>query len=164
MKYCISYIAFDDDDDKYPPFAATSNVPLSSGSQSNGDFVPKSITQAASKIESIKEWSINTFKCTKQFLSERLGKGTKTVDLELETQIEVLRDTQRRYSQVLRMARALTNHFYYVVQTQKGLGETFSELAQKSPELQEEFTYNSETQRSLVKNGETLLGLYVFNS
>ncbi|XP_041357981.1 arfaptin-2-like isoform X2 [Gigantopelta aegis] len=144
------------------PGSATSNVPLSSGSQSNGDFVPKSITQAASKIESLKEWSINTFKCTKQFLSERLGKGSKTVDLELEAQIEVLRDTQRRYSQVLRMARALTNHFYYVVQTQKGLGETFSELAQKSPELQEEFTYNSETQRSLVKNGETLLGALNF--
>ena len=56
--------------------------------------------------------------------------GTKTVDLELEAQIEALRDTQRKYANILRLARALTNHFYHVVQTQ----------------------------RALCKNGETLLG------
>ncbi|XP_046363103.1 arfaptin-2-like isoform X1 [Haliotis cracherodii] len=142
-----------------PP--ATSNVPLSSP-QTNGDFVPKSITQAATKLESLREWSINTFKCTKQMLSERFGKSSKTVDLELEAQIEILRDTQRKYASVLRLARALTNHFFYVVQTQRALGESFSDLAQKAPELHEEFTYNCETQRSLVKNGETLLGALNF--
>lgn len=42
------------------------------------------------------------------------------------------------------------------------MGEAFSELAQKSPELQEEFLYNSETQRNLTKNGETLLGALNF--
>lgn len=45
---------------------------------------------------------------------------------------------------------------------QHALGEAFSELAQKSPELQEEFLYNSETQRNLTKNGETLLGALNF--
>lgn len=62
----------------------------------------------------------------------------------------------------MRLARALTSHFYHVVQTQHDLGEAFSELAQKSPELQEEFLYNSETQRNLTKNGETLLGALNF--
>lgn len=38
--------------------------------------------------------------------------------LELEAQIEQLRDTQRKYSNILRLARALTSHFYHVVQTQ----------------------------------------------
>ena len=33
----------------------------------------------------------------------------------------------------------------------------FNDLAHKSPELQEEFLYNSETQKSLTKNGETLI-------
>lgn len=52
-----------------------------------------------------------------------------------------------------------------MVQTQKQLGETFSELAQKSSELIDEFTTNSETQRQLVKHGEQLLsGLNVFTS
>lgn len=35
-------------------------------------------------------------------------------------------------------------------------------LFQKSPELQEEFIYNAETQRTLTKNGETLLGALNF--
>ena len=56
----------------------------------------------------------------------------------------------------------MASHFHHVVQTQHALGEAFSELAQKSPELQEEFLYNSETQRNLTKNGETLLGALNF--
>lgn len=151
--------------------SATSNVPLSSSGNSgsnsansspNGDFIPKSMSLTAqSKIETLKEWSLNTFKTTKQFVSEKFGKGSRTVDLELEASIESLRDTQRKYANVLRLARALASHFYNVVQTQKSLGESFSELAQKSPELQEEFIYNCETQRTLVKNGEILLGKYL---
>lgn len=93
-------------------------------------------------------------------LSERLGRGSRTIDAELETQIEVLRDTQLKYANILRLARALTSHFYQVMQTQRALGDAFSDLSQKNPELREEFTYNSETQRVLCKNGETLLGLY----
>lgn len=84
--------------------------------------------------------------------------GHKTVDVELEAQIEALRDTQRKYANILRLARALSNHFYHVVQTQRALGDAFSEMSQKSPELQEEFSYNSETQKALCKNGEILLG------
>ena len=126
----------------------------------NGDFVPKpTMTQVAhSKLEHIKAWSVNTYKCTKQLLSEKLGKSSRTVDLELEAQIEVLRDTQRKYSNILRLSRSLMVNFTQVVQTQRALGEAFSEQAQRSVELQEEFTYNCETQRALVKNGETLLG------
>ena len=97
----------------------------------------------------------------------------------METQIETLRDTQRKYSNILRLARALTSHFYHVIQTQvstifpiirvirclisqffpfqSALGECFGELAHKSPELQEEFLYNAETQKTLTKNGQTLI-------
>ena len=65
-----------------------------------------------------------------------VGKASRTVDLQLEAQIEVLRDTQRKYENILKLSRALTNHFFQVVQTQRSLGDAFSELAQKSPELQ----------------------------
>lgn len=68
-------------------------------------------------------------------ISERFGRGSRTVDLELEAQIEVLRDTKRKYETVLRLAKALTNHFYNMVQTQHALGDTFADLSQKSPEL-----------------------------
>lgn len=140
--------------------SATSNIPLSSSSLHNhDDFIPKTMTQSAqSKIEYLRAWSVNTYKCTRQLLSERFGKGSRTVDLELEAQIEQLRDTQRKYANILRLARALTNHFFYVVQTQRALGDAFADLSQKSNQLQEEFTYNAETQRTLCKNGEILLG------
>ncbi|XP_072432755.1 arfaptin-2-like isoform X1 [Chiloscyllium punctatum] len=117
---------------------------------------------AGEKFDIVKKWGINTYKCTKQLISERFGRGSRTVDLELEAQIELLRDTKRKYENVLRLARALTNHFYNLVQTQRALGESFSDLSQKSPELQEEFGHNADTQKLLCKNGETLLGAINF--
>ncbi|XP_044274555.1 arfaptin-2 isoform X2 [Varanus komodoensis] len=117
---------------------------------------------AVEKFDIVKKWGINTYKCTKQLLSERFGRGSRTVDLELETQIELLRDTKRKYEGVLGLARALTSHFYSLVQTQHALADAFSDLSQKSPELQEEFGYNAETQKLLCKNGETLLGAVNF--
>uniref|UniRef100_A0A8D0B6M4 ARF interacting protein 2 n=1 Tax=Salvator merianae TaxID=96440 RepID=A0A8D0B6M4_SALMN len=117
---------------------------------------------AVEKFDVVKKWGINTYKCTKQLLSERFGRGSRTVDLELEAQIELLRDTKRKYECVLGLARALTNHFYSLVQTQHALADAFSDLSQKSPELQEEFGYNAETQKLLCKNGETLLGAVNF--
>lgn len=93
---------------------------------------------------------------------EKLGKSTRTVDSELESQIEQLRETQRKYLSILRLTRLFSSHFHHVVFTQHQLAEAFSDLAQKSPELQEEFLYNSETQRSLTKNGEVLLSALNF--
>uniref|UniRef100_A0A3Q3DET3 ADP-ribosylation factor interacting protein 2b n=1 Tax=Hippocampus comes TaxID=109280 RepID=A0A3Q3DET3_HIPCM len=104
----------------------------------------------------------NLGSCTKQMISERFGRGSRTVDLELEAQIELLRDTKRKYGSVLRLARALTNHFYNMVQTQHALGDAFADLSQKSPELRDEFGYNAETQKLLCRNGETLLGAINF--
>nr|XP_057943664.1 arfaptin-2b isoform X1 [Doryrhamphus excisus] len=117
---------------------------------------------AADKLENVKKWGLSTYKCTKQMISERFGRGSRTVDLELEAQIELLRDTKSKYENVLRLARALTNHFYNMVQTQHSLGDTFADLSQKSPELRDEFGYNAETQKLLCKNGETLLGAINF--
>ncbi|KAJ8266673.1 hypothetical protein GJAV_G00133310 [Gymnothorax javanicus] len=114
------------------------------------------------KFDTMKKWGLNTYKCTKQMLAERFGRGSRTVDLELEAQIDVLRDTKRKYENILRLARALTNHFYSMVQTQHALGDTFADLSQKSPELRDEFGYNAETQKLLCRNGETLLGAINF--
>lgn len=117
------------------------------------------------KLENLRKWSISTYKCTRQYLSERLGKGTKTVDKEIESQVLLLRETQVRYSQILRLSKQMTHQFQAMLQTQKALGDAFTDLGMKSPELQDEFSYNSETQRSLVKNGEILLGaLNFFNA
>ncbi|XP_061538086.1 arfaptin-2-like [Phycodurus eques] len=117
---------------------------------------------AVEKLDSVKKWGINTYKCTKQMFSERFGRGSRTVDLELEAQIDVLRDTKSKYENILRLATALTSHFQSMVQTQQALGDTFTDLSQKSPELQDEFGYNAETQKLLCKNGESLLGAVNF--
>ncbi|XP_033372281.1 arfaptin-2 isoform X5 [Parus major] len=134
--------------------------PPSPGPPAGGEEVVRGI--AVEKFDIVKKWGINTYKCTKQLLSERFGRGSRTVDLELETQIELLRETKRKYESVLHLARALTAHLYSLVQTQHALGDAFADLSQKSPELQEEFGYNAETQKLLCKNGETLLGAVNF--
>jgi hypothetical protein len=54
-------------------------------------------------------------------------------------------------------------HFRDVVNSQRLLGENFADLAQKSSELIDEFTLNCETQRQLVKHGESLLGKQLKN-
>ncbi|KAM9781924.1 arfaptin-2b isoform X2 [Syngnathus typhle] len=135
-------------------------IPVAGSGSSAADEAARGV--AAEKLDSVKKWGLNTYKCTKQMISERFGRGSRTVDLELEAQIELLRDTKRKYESVLRLARALTDHFYNMVQTQQALGDTFADLSQKSPELRDEFGYNAETQKLLCHNGETLLGAINF--
>uniref|UniRef100_A0A3P9MRW7 ADP-ribosylation factor interacting protein 1 (arfaptin 1) n=1 Tax=Poecilia reticulata TaxID=8081 RepID=A0A3P9MRW7_POERE len=117
---------------------------------------------AMEKLDLVRKWSINTYKCTRQILSEKLGRGSKTVDLELEAQIELLRENKRKYQNVIKLAQALANQLSQIMQTQKQLGDAFADLSLKSPELHEEFGYNADTQRLLSKNGETLLAAISF--
>ena len=98
--------------------ATTTSVPLASpGGSVGANGTPQT---PSVKLELWKNWTISTYKCSRQTILEKLGKTTRTVDIELESQIDALRDTQRKYSNVLRLARALTSHFYHVVQTQAG--------------------------------------------
>ena len=114
------------------------------------------------KLQTIRNWTISTYKVSRQSLYERLGKTNKTVDVELEGQIEKLRDTREKYGNILRLSRALASHFYHVVTTQSSLGDCFSDLAHKSPELQEEFLCNAETQKNLTRSGQQLLAALNF--
>lgn len=134
----------------------------SSSNGSNGLAASSELSRFQSRLEDLRKWSLSTYKCTRQIISEKLGKGSRTVDPELEAQIEILRETQIKYLNVLRLARAMWTHFNNVVTTQRQLADSFTELGQKSPELQEEFAYNAETQKALVRNGETLLGALNF--
>lgn len=117
---------------------------------------------AIEKLELVRKWSINTYKCTKQILSEKLGRGSRTVDLELEAQIDVLRDNKRKYEHVIKLAQTLCTQLEQMLSTQRQLGDAFADLSLKTPALHEEFGYNAETQKLLAKNGETLLGAISF--
>ena len=48
-----------------------------------------SVAAVAPTIDKLKQWSRSTYKCTKQSIYEKLGKTTRTVDVELDNQIEV---------------------------------------------------------------------------
>jgi hypothetical protein len=123
------------------------------------------------KLDKLKQWSRQTYKCTKQSIYERLGRTTRTVDIELDTQIEALKEIKRRYENILALARSYANHFFNLMQTQRAfsklnlsflrifnflLGDQFLELKRKSFLLSDEFGYNAQTQRLLVENGEVL--------
>ncbi|XP_033953097.1 arfaptin-2-like isoform X2 [Pseudochaenichthys georgianus] len=140
----------------------TDQHPGSSNNNTGNSTEELSRGVAVEKLDSVKKWGINTYKCTKQMFSERFGRGARTVDLELEAQIDVLRDTKSKYETILKLTTALTTHFQSMVETQQALGDTFSDLSQKSPELQDEFGYNAETQKLLCRNGESLLSAISF--
>ncbi|XP_007578607.1 arfaptin-1-like isoform X2 [Poecilia formosa] len=141
------------------PHKGTMQTPPGSGAVVLSDDLKN---PAMEKLDLVRKWSINTYKCTRQILSEKLGRGSKTVDLELEAQIELLRENRRKYQNVIKLAQALANQLSQIMQTQKQLGDAFADLSLKSPELHEEFGYNADTQRLLSKNGETLLGAINF--
>ncbi|XP_029986836.1 arfaptin-1 isoform X2 [Sphaeramia orbicularis] len=141
------------------PFKGPMNAQPKSGAVVLADDLKN---PAMEKLDLVRKWSINTYKCTRQILSEKLGRGSKTVDLELEAQIEVLRDNKRKYQNVIKLAQTLANQLSQIMQTQRQLGDAFADLSLKSPELHEEFGYNADTQKLLSKNGETLLGAINF--
>ena len=87
---------------------------------------------ASQNIDHLKKWSISTYKFTRQYLSERFGKGTRTVDKELEGQILLLKETQVKYVNVLKLAKQMTNHLQNMVQSQRGLPDAFADLGVKS--------------------------------
>jgi hypothetical protein len=75
------------------------------------------------KFDKFKQWSRSTYKCTKQSIYEKLGKTTRTIDIELDTQIEQFRETKRRYENMLALARSYANNFFNLIQTQKALSK-----------------------------------------
>ncbi|GAB1287655.1 Arfaptin-1 [Apodemus speciosus] len=90
---------------------------------------------AMEKLELVRKWSLNTYKCTRQIISEKLGRGSRTVDLELEAQIDILRDNKKKYENILKLAQTLSTQLFQMVHTQKQLGDAFADLSLKSLEL-----------------------------
>lgn len=73
--------------------------------------------------------------CTRQALAEKLGRGSRTVDLELEPRLELLRDDRQRYDHMTKLAQTLANQLAQLSVTQKTLGDVFSDLSVKTPTL-----------------------------
>ncbi|KAM8881455.1 arfaptin-1-like [Synchiropus picturatus] len=111
---------------------------------------------ASETLQRVRKWSIHTYKRSRQALSEKLGRGSRTVDLELEPRVDLLKDSRLRYNQVTKLAQTLATQLAQFSVTQKTLGEAFADLSLKSPALHVEFGMNAEAQMFLSKSGETL--------
>ncbi|XP_013877954.1 arfaptin-1 [Austrofundulus limnaeus] len=111
---------------------------------------------ASEKLERVRKWSVSKYKCTRQALAERLGRGSRTVDLDLEPRLELLRDDRQRYDHMTKLAQTLSNQLAQFAVTQKSLGDVFTELSVKSQKLHVEFSLNAEAQKFLSKSGDTL--------
>ncbi|KAM9335201.1 arfaptin-1-like [Symphorus nematophorus] len=111
---------------------------------------------ASEKLQKVRKWSITTYKCTKQALSEKLGRGSRTVDLDLEPRLELLKDDRQRYENMTKLAQTLASQLAQFTVTQKTLGDAFNDLSLKTPTLHVEFGVNAEAQKFLAKSGETL--------
>uniref|UniRef100_M4A5W6 Arfaptin-1-like n=1 Tax=Xiphophorus maculatus TaxID=8083 RepID=M4A5W6_XIPMA len=93
---------------------------------------------------------------TRQALAERMGRGSRTVDLDLEPRLELLRDDRQRYDHMTKLAQTLANQFAQFSVTQKTMANAFTELSFKTKNLHVEFDMNAEAQRFLSKSTETL--------
>ncbi|RWS17001.1 arfaptin-2-like protein [Dinothrombium tinctorium] len=161
-----------------PPMgAATSSRANSDNTVST--TVVSALISPKTPIDAIREWSLTTFKCTKQLVNEKLGKAQRTVDSELEGEINALRETQRKYSQILKISREMMTMYSTLVQQQTLLYESLSELALKETKtnsdrgndeqqssassssstfsLGADFRQNSDMLRQMAKNGEKLI-------
>lgn len=118
--------------------------------------------RSASKGTLLKEWGAHQIRVTKQLVSEKFGRGTRTVDPNLDKRIESLRETQRKYAQLMHLALQFQTQFGLVVETQKTLAEHFAFMSVRTPELHSEFQFNSDAQKQVARNGETLLAAVNF--
>ncbi|PAA67738.1 hypothetical protein BOX15_Mlig023365g1 [Macrostomum lignano] len=109
-------------------------------------------------LQSVRQWGYNAYKCTLQLVSERLGRATRTADLETEAAVAALRESRRRYEALLNLASALTKHFQAMCDTQRVLADAFLDLArQEPPALATDFQQSADSQRALQRSGEQLL-------
>lgn len=82
-------------------------------------------------LDSMKEWTDTFYKCTVQYVNEKLGKCSRTVDAQLETEIDRLRETQRKYLQILETCRHMMKAYSLLIRQQQYMCKAFGDLAIK---------------------------------
>lgn len=105
---------------------------LTSKSIPGQNLVTKLISlPAQSPMDSFREWSVSTFKCTKQMINEKRGICSITNDAQLQADIDQLRETREKLVQMLRAAQQMNNHYSQLVKTQRQLHSLMNEMSIK---------------------------------
>jgi len=126
-------------------------------------------TTASSRVSSsgptslnqLREWSVSSYRCTRQALSERLGLTSvisTTCNPELQCRVTVLRDARSQCIHISTVANAMATHLEDVVRTQRQIARTFTTLSIECADLSDEFLCNAEANHVLHRNGSTLIG------
>ncbi|CBY24009.1 unnamed protein product [Oikopleura dioica] len=118
--------------------------------------LPKELIPNPENLDKLKRWGLKHYRVNRQKIQELMGTATITADPELDPRVEKLHDHLTRYKELHQMGEELSTRFKALTATQKKLGDFFSEMSLKSVDLQDEFSYNADTQKALSKNGETL--------
>jgi len=108
------------------------------------------------KLELFKDWTVHKFKTTKQSVYEHLGKIERTVDKDMESQVDALKDLHKRYLEVLAHSREFHSHLHNMTETQKRLAESLYQLSLKEADIQMDCSSNAESLRAVSFNGEVL--------
>lgn len=118
--------------------------------------LPKELIPNPENLEKLRRWGLKHYRVNRQRIQEIMGTATITTEPELDPRVEKLQDHLTRYKELHKLGEELAARFNSLTTTQKKLGDFFSEMSLKSTDLQEEFSYNADTQKALSKNGEAL--------
>lgn len=82
-------------------------------------------------MDSFKDWSVSTFKCTRQLLNEKRGTCSVTSDAQLQSDIDQLRETRNKFICMVRTAQQMNSHYSQLVRTQRQLYGLMNEMSIK---------------------------------
>jgi hypothetical protein len=131
--------------------------------KNNSHSTPTSVNSPSSPFDSLRTWSSSALLYARQYVSEHFSRGNGTTaagDPETVARVSALREQQRYYVRLLRMATTLTGQLEQMVRTQRALGGAFGELSQCGGDvaLGEQFACSTDVMRLMSKQGDTLLG------
>ena len=137
----------------------SSNAVSSVGSLPDTELQSRVSVPVSVRLQSFKSWGITKVKCARQSMNERLGKVTRTVDVEMAERIENLQEAQRTYQQIVTIAKRLSGQLRSFLETQRSLGDLFAEYGVRVPDddLQTELVRGATMQRIVSRSGEALV-------
>lgn len=139
----------------------SSGVRISSGDQ-NGENpitnmkIPENLVPNSENLDKLKRWGMKQYRVNRQRVQEMMGTATVTTEPDLEPRVDKLQVHLTKYKELHMLGEELATRFSALTATQKKMGDFFQEMSLKSKDLQDEFSYNAETQKALYKNGKTL--------
>jgi Arfaptin-like domain len=139
------------------------NSSLSARAKNDTNTTSSSFNSPSSPFDSLRTWSSSALLYARQYVSEHLSRGngsSTTGDPETVARVSALREQQRYYARLLRIATTLTGQLEQIVRTQRALGGAFGELSQCGGDvaLGEQFACSTDVMRLMSKQGDALLG------